>query len=171
MSFALVILLTGCYAGKTGGSGRIAKYVEEFYTGEDGIQYFIKALDYEDANGEEAKVDFTFRNKNKETDSVTVNMTFLTKKTDTLHSIELSTDSLNKKTTDIVHFFTERKKEFYAQRSSLRISYNDFEKAFTDATHQLKLQTASETLVLKPTSGAIKSMNTIKLNKLDLLTK
>jgi hypothetical protein len=50
---------------------------ESFYAGEEGMQYFIKPLEFKDNNKNKLLVDFTFRYKKEIKDSVIVNISVI----------------------------------------------------------------------------------------------
>lgn len=74
---SISFFLAGCLSIKPSGVKSGKNLFETFYVGDDGIQYFIKPLLFENIqNKEEIHVDFTFRYKDKVKDSVIVNLSF-----------------------------------------------------------------------------------------------
>ena len=54
-----------CGGIKPASTGKISKYVEDFFLGDGKMQYFVKPLDYISTTEDEATLDATFRRSDK----------------------------------------------------------------------------------------------------------
>ncbi len=74
--FSLIALtLYSCGGMKMSGAQKAGKYFESFYTGENGVQYFIKPLIFESTTSKEfLEIDALFRINDNPLDSATFNV-------------------------------------------------------------------------------------------------
>jgi len=126
------LLYSGCMGIKINATKSPKKLFETFYVGEEGSQYFIKPISFSN-DSDKLLIDFTFRYKDKIKDSAIVNISFFT------NEIIKECDSL--KITINKHFivvenpkylFSERKKDKYTSRFSLKIPVIDLYNFFNE---------------------------------------
>src|SRR5690606_7037547 len=75
----LLLLLSSCFSVKPGTSRSARNLYQNFFIGEEGSQYFIKPIAFENDEKEKLQLDITFRYKDEVKDSATVNFSIVTK--------------------------------------------------------------------------------------------
>ena len=168
--FILIILISvsfySCIGVRSAGSsGKISKYVEEFFVGNNVFQYFVKPLPYEGTYQKQAFVDATLRNKDKNIDSLTVNFTVSLRSSDYIEKVTIKkSDAEVVNITKVTSFFIEPSKEegFYDHRASIRLPYLQYEKYLLTPQHSLQISNNSEKVSIEPSKKAQKSIEIIK---------
>ncbi len=117
---------------KPGGTKSGKKVVETFYVGEDGTQFFIKPLIFNNIqNKEKIIIDFTFRYKNEVKDSVTANFSLQSSTIyKSIDSLSLSNGSSKIISPDIRLMFNETRKGLFNSRFTTKFSLLEFKKLF-----------------------------------------
>ncbi|WP_046757710.1 hypothetical protein [Kordia jejudonensis] len=157
--------LQSCVGVRSGGSsGKISKYVEEFFVGDNVFQYFVKPLKYDTDNQVDAFVDATLRNKDKTTDSLTVNFTVSLKTLDEIEQLVIKNSTDVVKISTIKTFFREPAEEegFYDHRGSIQLPYSQYVDFLLNENHSIEIKTASERISIRPSKKALKAMNAVK---------
>lgn len=171
----LLLVLIGFSLGCTGAksamspTGKVSKYIEEFFVGEGVMQYFIQPLSYEGLNQKKITLDATLRNKDKKSDSLTVNFLVNLKSKDYVKNVNLS----YLKSEDIyiidkvkTFYFEPLDDVFYQHRVSIKVPYNVYADYLLDPNHNIIISNIKEEVVITPTSKAKKAINVLS-HKLD----
>jgi len=116
------------------GNQGLSKYIETFYTGNEGVQYFIKPLEFERINSDESLlVDYTFRFLDTIKGNVTVNFTIVSnkffKQLDNIE-FEIVNNKFKYKTVNLL--FNENIKGKWHSRFTTGIPLSDFVKISND---------------------------------------
>ncbi len=162
LTVGLIILMTSCLSEKNGSSKSGVNLFETFFVGEDGIQYFIKPLTFNDYNKNRLILDITFRYKDKIKDSVFVNISFLnTEIIRDIDSIRLSNNTATIVSKNIKYLFTERKQSKFNSRFTTKNPLLDIYRLFDNENWTITVYNK------KTNSKYYSSKNTkIKINKL-----
>ena len=161
----LSVILTQCVGFKPATSGgKITKYVEEFYTEGGVIQYFIKPLNYKDDSKKDFSFDFTFRNRDVNTDIVTVNFSAETSTVDTLNFIKIMANNKAVSNDDLETLFISKTNDnTFNQRMSLKLEYKNVEEYFFNE-HQVQLASVTDTINISPSKKAKKAFEKMKVS-------
>lgn len=166
VGFALVFalfFLSSCIGLKSGGANSAQRLFETFFVGEDGTQYFIKPLEYKNADKDKLFIDYTFRYKNAVKDSVTMNFSvyfdFIIKN---FEEFELVSDNYSLKTDKVDFMFTEKQKKEFHSRFSVKMPFSQVLKIFKDETFKIKVSNQNTSYTFYPvrkTEKAMEEMN------------
>lgn len=123
----VVIVCGGCISSVSMKATKTGKHLfETFFVGEDGTQYFVKPLEFNNET-EQLLVDFTFRYRNEIKDSVA--LTFSIQGDQAIKKItELSLKGASKQinSSNIVLLYNSKTKKGYSSRFSTKIPLLDF---------------------------------------------
>ncbi|AFM05561.1 hypothetical protein Fleli_3230 [Bernardetia litoralis DSM 6794] len=135
--FCISFLLTSCGGIKPAGGKSGKNLYETFYVGEEGMQYFIKPLIFENRDSE-LLLDITFRHKDTVQDSATLN--FSIKGKDLIKQIDSLTLSNNINnlifsvhSANVEYMFAERIKNEYVTRFSTKMPLVEMQKLFKNS--------------------------------------
>jgi hypothetical protein len=126
-----IVLFSGCLGVKnsTGNSGK--NLFETFYVGNDGTQYFIKPLTFNDEDKNQLKLDVTFRYKDRVKDSALVNISFINNDLfRNVDSLKISNDSVSVVFNNFKCLFAERIQKKFNSRFSTKGSLVETTKLF-----------------------------------------
>ena len=129
--FLILIVLSGCFSNSQRSTISGKKLYKTFFVGDDGIQYFINPLTFKnDANGK-MLMDITFRYKDKIKDSATFNISFIDKDVyRNIDSMKIKNDSVSIALTKFKYMFSEREKNEFNSRYSVKCRLSDVKKLF-----------------------------------------
>jgi len=126
-----VIVLSGCLGVKNSTRSSGKNLFETFFVGNDGTQYFIKPLIFNDGNNNQLKLDVTFRYKDAIKDSALVNISFInTNIYHTIDSLKISNDSATVVFRNFKYLFAERIQKKMNSRFSTTGTLVDIYKLF-----------------------------------------
>ncbi len=116
---SLALCLQGCFALRPA-STRSGKHLyETYYLGENRIQYFIKPLEFMNAEDEELFMDITFRYSQGKQDTATMNLSLITDRmTRKLDSIKISAANYSFTVSPWKHMFSETEKKRFEYRAT-----------------------------------------------------
>lgn len=159
----LALSLCGCFSVKPSTSKSGKNLFETFFVGEEGTQYFIKPLFFENKLGGEAQLDFTFRYRDQVKDSCIINISFinddLMKSADSL-IIETDSDSVMLKNFGLL--YSQRKGKQHLFRLTSKAILADLAKLFSNEKWSLKLHingTITEYYAISKTEKSISKLN------------
>lgn len=158
-----------CVGVKPASTGKVSKYVEDFYLGDGKMQYFVKALEYISQNEDDAALDATFRREDKKNDSVTVNFSVLLNKNNTVNKVVIKNGESEYIPKAVKTFFTEKEDEKIKHRLSIKTTYADYKKYLLNQTHSIKVLTEDESATISLTKKGKQNMEKIILILDDLL--
>jgi hypothetical protein len=135
-----LFILSSCLSIKPGGVKTGKKLYETFFVGEEGTQYFIKPLLFSNQLNEELKLDITFRCKNEIKDSAIINISFFSKEIFKIaDSLKINNDGNDITLKQMKYMFSERNKEVYNCRFSVKVNLMAVEKLFDNNNWNLLL--------------------------------
>lgn len=158
-----------CGGIKPAATGKISKYVEDFFLGDGKMQYFVKPLEYASKAEDEAALDATFRRANKKNDSVTVNFSILLNKNNTVNKVVIKNDESEYVSETVQTFFTQKEDEKILHRLSIKTTYTDYKKYLLNQTHTIKVSTEDESATISLTKKGKQNIEKIILIFDDLL--
>ncbi len=165
LSFLLIVtvFLSGCFGIKPEKSGASGKLYETFFVGDEGTQYFIKAIKFSsNLNSDQTWTDITFRYKNELKDSATINFSFLNKKL--LKSIDSISIQNNDKYTSSTNFkllFAEKVKNYYKSRFTVKFKLSDLGSLFNNYDWVIKAYSKNESFNYYATKKTKKQLSKI----------
>ncbi|PHI20418.1 hypothetical protein CEQ90_08130 [Lewinellaceae bacterium SD302] len=167
-----ILIFTGC-GMKPGSSGKSSKFFETFYAGsKNGTQYFIKPLDFADADKQGAAVDFTLRDADFQGDSTTVNYTLTTSRQLPADQAISFVDANGKsifQTRMVERLFQERTKTGYLARYTSKAPNPAVASAFEQTDMTLRVFTEGEgTLIFLPSGKTQSAMQEVNRNLFSL---
>ncbi|MDG4717077.1 hypothetical protein [Winogradskyella marincola] len=165
----IIVLLYSCVGVKPRSTGKVSKYIEDFYLGDGNMQYFVKPIDYEDANYKITKLDATFRRIDKKTDSVTVNFNIYLKNDDKVSNIEIKEGLSTYETDKISTFFTKRDDDLINHRLSIKLPYEFYLKNLLNGTHSITITSEKDSNKISPSKRSKKKLPIIKEKIYNLL--
>jgi hypothetical protein len=158
-----------CGGIKPASTGKISKYVEDFFLGDGKMQYFVKPLDYISTTEDEATLDATFRRSDKKNDSVTVNFSVLLKNNNTVNKVVIKNGESEYIPETVKTFFTQKEDGKIMHRLSIKTSYADYNTYLLNQTHSIKVSTEDESATISLTKKSKQNMEKIILILDDLL--
>lgn len=159
----LVLCFSSCIGLKNGSSsGRISKYVEEFFVGDGVIQYFVKPLKYTGIDQKDATLDATLRNKDKTTDSLTVNFSLKMKTKDEIQKVVISNGQNTITINDVLLIYKEKTDDFYTHRASIKLPFAEYMEYLLTKDHTIEATNASEKTTIYPTSKSKKAITSLR---------
>ena len=170
LMLSIVILSVGCLSIKPSTTKSGKKLFETFYVGEEGTQYFIKPLLFEDQeNKEKVFLDITFRYKNEIKDSAIVNLTiegpYIYK---TIRQISFNgANDIDSRQIELI--YNEKNKNEFISRFSTNIALKDIESWFNNDDWSLTLYSNNRTINAKPSKKTVKSIHTLHENVFSIM--
>jgi hypothetical protein len=168
----MLFLHTGCISVKPTGQKSAKKLYESFFVGEEGLQYFIKPLDFNAQATDILLLDITFRYKNAIRDTTFVNFSFVDKavinKVDSLRITNNSDTIVLKK---MQKLFVERNKKGFRSRYTSRVLLSDITMLFKDSNWQLTLYGEAKTTVYTAPKGTKKNIDKLEFEIFSLFSK
>lgn len=166
----IVFFSVGCLSVKPSTSKSGKKLFETFYVGEEGTQYYIKPLLFEDQESKEKVfLDITFRYKNEIKDSAIVNLTI--EGPNIYKSIrQIRLNGANKiESNQIELIFNEKNKNEFISRFSTNIALKDIERWFNNTDWSITLYSDKSTINGKPNKKTKKSIHILHENIFSLM--
>lgn len=125
------LLLTGCFGVKPTGTQKRSSLYETFFVGEEGMQYFIKPLEFvsEEKNDEKMRMDFTFRHAGEASADgrVTVNLSLYSlQRISGGQDFSLQSGEKSVGLQDCRMLFQEKKKNYFHVRYTATIGMEEF---------------------------------------------
>jgi hypothetical protein len=163
-SFAIgFLIVSSCSTMKINAVKSGKSLYETFYVGEEGTQYFIKVLEFENNSKQYSEFDFTFRYQNKTEDSAILNISvFAPHIFRNLDSLRLSNNKFVYVIENINHLFTDRNKNMFKSRFSTTISLTALKNLFLHDNWALQLYSNNEKVGYSTPAKTRKKIN--KLN-------
>ncbi|WP_340154293.1 hypothetical protein [uncultured Winogradskyella sp.] len=158
-----------CGGIKPAATGKISKYVEDFFLGDGKMQYFVKPLEYVSTTEDESALDATFRRADKKNDSVTVNFSVLLNKNNTVNKVVIKNGESEYVSESIQTFFTQKEDEKILHRLSIKTTYADYKTYLLNQTHSITVSTKDESETISLTKKSKQNIEKIILILDDLL--
>ncbi len=157
-----LIILSSCLSIKPGSVKTGNKLFETFFVGEEGTQYFIKPLIFSNQLNEEIKLDITFRCKNEVKDSAIINISFFSKENfNIVDSLKINNESTDIVLKQMKYLFSERDKELFNCRFSVKGNLIDVKKLFNRSNWNLFLYKNGNTINYKTPKTTKKKIDKI----------
>ena len=161
----LLIILSGCMSIKPGATKSAKKYYETFYVGEEGTQYFIKPLSFnnEDSN-EKFLLDITFRYKKVVKDSSKLNFSIKSSQQlfKSIDSLKISNDHHDILSDDIDLLFNEKKNDEFLSRFNTQIPLKNTHQLFDNNNWKFTIYSEKDKLNFKPTNKTQKAIKALR---------
>ena len=141
-----------CVGVKPASTGKISKYVEDFYLGDGKMQYFVKSLEYISQTEDDAALDATFRRASKKNDSVTVNFSVLLNKNNSVNKVVIKNGVSEYIPKPLQTFFTQKEDEKILHRLSIKMPYGDYKKHLLNQTNSITVLTEDESSTISLTN-------------------
>ncbi len=138
---------------------------EAFFTGDEGVQYFIKPLGFTQNNSSKEKlyIDFTFRYKDSIKDSVTVNFSLANEILfKSLDSIIFFNREERLSSTKLKLLFNEGKKEIYTSRFTTKLSLKEVYSLFNNSIWKITVINENQQFIYIPDKKGKKSIEILK---------
>jgi len=160
----LSLLFYGCLSVKPGASKSGKKYFETFYVGEEGTQYFIKPLLFENSESDKnLLLDIAFRYKKVIKDSAIVNFSIkspiLYKSID---SLVISNGNVEIRNNKIEHLFNEKTNKEFLCRFTTKISLDKINKIFNNDEWEFAIFEKNQMDKYKPHKKTEKAINILR---------
>ena len=144
-SIFLFFFLISCGGIKLAGGKSGKSLYETFYVGEEGMQYFIKPLNFKNEKSK-LLLDITFRHKDEVQDSATLNFSIkgqrLIKQIDKL-TLFASTDNatFSVSSHNVEYIFAERDKKEFVSRFSTKVPLIELKELFEKSNWKINIKT------------------------------
>lgn len=170
--FTIILLVfNSCFSVKPQSTKSGRNLYETFYVGEEGSQYFIKPLKFDDlSNKTHLFVDFTFRYKDQVKDSATVNFSIFSEAAvRELKSVIFLNKEIEEETNKVNLIFFQKKKEFVESRYTVRLPLKRIIRLFAENDFKIKVINATKEYQFEASSGTKKDLGKIKDNVFNLM--
>ncbi|WP_407556888.1 hypothetical protein [Winogradskyella sp. 4-2091] len=158
-----------CGGIKPAATGKISKYVEDFFLGDGKMQYFVKPIDYISTTEDKATLDATFRRADKKNDSVTVNFSVLLNKNNTVNKVVINNGETEYITESVKTFYTQKEDEKISHRLSIKTTYADYQNFLLNQIHFITVTTEDESATISLTEKSKQKLENIVAILSDLL--
>jgi hypothetical protein len=173
LSLVILLFLVGCTSVKPTTSKGGKRYFETFFVGDEGTQYFIKPISFQDEDpSEDLFFDFTFRYKNEIKDSAIVNLSIVGPVLyKSLNGLKLSNGNATFETgnKNIKLLFNEKNKKGFLSRFSTKVSLKSLKQLFESEDWLLVLYHQDEEKRFEPPNQTKKAINTLKENVFSIM--
>lgn len=158
-----LLFLIGCGGLKPVGAGKSGGLYETFYTGETGMQYFIKPLEFESLDTKESLLlDIVFRENEIATDSALVNISVFTTAKFSPGGNVTATTPKGQITFDFERvIFKEKLKNFYEVRLGTKCSPKEIREFIKGDIELLSVMSDQMKYSFQPTKKTKKSLSKI----------
>ena len=174
--FVIILILTmtflaGCFSVKPGAIKSGKNLYESFYVGDQGTQYFIKPLKFEnDKNGYVFLVDFTFQYKDDLSEIVTVNFSLISDtKPDQPDSLIIKSKGNRIAGRDIKSLYRQKKSQDFVFRYTTEAKLENLHKLMESNQWQVKIYNARQNLKYSPKRKTQKNIEKLYQNVFVLL--
>ena len=158
------ISLASCVSVKPTSSKSAKNLYETFFTGEEGTQYFIKPLKFENNSKELLYLDVTFKHKKVIKDSATVNFSILNNNAfNDIDSLIIGNDKKATTIKNINFLFSEKTNKGYKSRFSGKLPLQQIQTLFTNSNWKLTLYKENNTK-FTASKKSKKSIDKLNLN-------
>ncbi|NRD20328.1 hypothetical protein HNV08_09740 [Winogradskyella eckloniae] len=158
-----------CGIVKPKSTGKISKYVEDFFLGDGKMQYFVQPLDYSSTLGEDATLDATFRRADKKNDSVTVNFSVLLKTNSNINTVLINSIDGEYTTSSVSTFYMNKEESLILHRASIKLPYNAYQQHLLKENHTITVTSEDDTATITPTNKSNQKLESIIAILSDLL--
>lgn len=162
----VTILFSACMGVKSGATKGKKNLYETFYTGDEGMQYFIKPLELTSASKENnMAVDFTFRHKEHKGTAATLNYSLFSSeviKEITSFTINVGSKTYNAAVNEL--FYNERAKKHFTSRFSTSIPFDILSAMFETQSWNIQIAYNGRKYTFTPTKKSQKTIQTISTN-------
>ena len=157
--FFCFIFLISCVSVKPTSSKSAKNLYETFFTGEEGTQYFIKPLKFENNSKELLYLDVTFKHRKVIKDSATVNFSVLNNNAfNAIDSLTIANDKTVKTIKDINFLFSEKTNKGYKSRFSGKFPLQQVQSLFINPNWTLILYKEGNKTEFKASKRSRKSI-------------
>jgi len=160
----IIFIASGCFSVKPSTTKSGKNLYETFFVGEEGTQYFIKPIAFENSDKTESLLlDLTFRYKNEIKDSTVLNFTLegpdIYKNFD---AVSIANPELLAAAQNLELLFNETDKGRYISRFTAKISLADTHKLFQDNNWTLTLSSSDLSREYVPNKKNLKVIHTLR---------
>ncbi len=168
--FLICVFFTSCGASKSGGYQKASKLYETFFVGEEGTQYFIKAMDFIADNGDVLSADITFRYKNNKEGMSSLNISIYSEVViKKIEHIDFVSSKGQIAAQNITHMFSEREDRLIKSRFTLDLPLVELDKFFTNHPFDIHLKAGDMQQTFKANKATIKKMEALNYDLFELL--
>ena len=165
------ILFQSCAGIKPGSTRSATNLYTTFFVGDDGLQYFIKPLEFKNDNGEELIMDVTFRYKDEVTGDADFRFTYIgqsmIKKVNQLQ-FENKVGAWTAEAVELV--FVERVNKNYQSRQSAKLGLSETQTLFSSHEWVVKMTAeGGEVHEFRPKRKTQKAINRLHSNIFEML--
>jgi hypothetical protein len=166
----IVLSLTACMGVRPAGQKAGKKLYETFYVGEEGTQYFIKSMTFNDIRNGEMELDITFRGNKQKADSAILNISvFGDEVLKAADSLQIANSTSTLVVRELKYMFADRKKDEYHSRFSTKVSLAELSKLFENESWSITLCHDNVKNEYLAKSNTKKKINKINLEVFSLL--
>lgn len=166
------MVFLGCGGLQPSASKGGKKLYEQYFIGTKGSMFFIKPLSFQSDDGRNASLDITFTNRDIQSDTAVVNISFTSNVKGDPTSLLLNSIS-GQKSVDLEildMFFIEREKDDFKYRYSSRTDLKDMDELFRSGPFVLIMsQGQDQSISYSPTKRTEQSIDRLVFSVFDLL--
>ncbi len=156
----LCFLSVGCGMLKPASTKTGKNLYETFFVGEEGVQYFIKPLTFENLEEEQLNIDMTFRYKNEVKGKSDIKMFVLSDKVyKKMDSLLINNGQTQKIIKEVDFMFSEKTKKGFQSRFSTKISLADLQELFKGADWTIEAHQGNQKNTFKTSLRTQKAIN------------
>lgn len=151
--FLLSVFISSCSI--FGGGENVDDLIDTFSVGEQGTQYYINRLEFEDKDGNESTIDFTFRYKDQIKDSCITNISIWVE--DLMkdpESVTFKNSNVNYTHSQLDLMFAEKDDDDFHSRFTMNIPMTTINDLFKDNNWTITFKKGNRNLTYTPTSSA-----------------
>lgn len=127
------VIVTSCFTVRPAAVKTNKKLFETFFLGDQGTQYFIKPLIFQDDFKNYLELDITFRYLDKILDSAIINFSIYSREhIKALDSITINNKGYSVVARDVNYLYSERSKQFFKSRFSTKVGLSDLIPLFSN---------------------------------------
>lgn len=169
----ILFVFNSCFSVKPQSTKSGRNLYETFYVGEEGSQYFVKPLKFDElSNKTHLFADFTFRYKDQVKDSAIINFSIFSElAVRDLKSVVLFNKEIEEETNKIDLIFFQKKKEFVESRYTVRLPLKRVIHLFSENDIKIKVRNATKEYQFEASTGTKKDLKKIKDNVFNLMSE
>lgn len=157
---ALVLFVAGCFSVKPGSVKSGKNLFETFYVGEEGTQYFIKPLEFRNAQNESFIMDITFRYKDELKGSAVLNFSVVNNELlKNIDNIEIISADNRIARNSPKHIYSEKNKEFFTSRFTSTFLLKDVVSLFKQSEWIITVRAEGSNFRYAPTKETAKAIS------------
>ncbi len=166
----IVLSLTACMGVRPAAQKAGKKLYETFYVGEEGTQYFIKSLTFDNIRKGEIELDMTFRSNKQTADSAILNISvFGDEVLKAADSLQITNSTSKLVVRELKYMFADRKKDEFHSRFSTKVSLDELALLFENENWNITLYHDNEKSEYIAKSNTKKKINRVNLEVFSLL--